>query len=164
MPRRTRSAAKIEPPNLLCCDQRLQDAIAACRGRGAQITPLRERTLAALWRAGRPMGAYALRDALSAELGRALTAPTVYRTLDYLCAQGVATRIECRNAYVACAHPEDDHACVLFVCDQCGRTVEVENKKLERLLARDAENLGFVIDHHVVELSGSCADCQVAGK
>lgn len=126
------------------------------------MTPLRERVLAVLWRAGRPMGAYALRDTLSKEIGRALTAPTIYRTLDYLCAQGAATRIESRNAYVACPHPEDDHACVLFVCERCGQSTEVENKKLECLIARDAESLGFAIDRHIVELSGSCAVCRVA--
>lgn len=128
------------------------------------MTPLRERTLAALWRAGRPIGAYALRDVLSEEIGRTLTAPTVYRTLEYLCAQGAATRIESRNAFVACAHPEDDHACVMFVCERCGLSIEIENKQLERLLAHDAESLGFAIDRHVVELSGSCAGCQVPGE
>lgn len=163
MGRRTRLAAKPEPPKLFC-DQRLQDVITACRARGAQMTPLRERALAVLWRAGRPMGAYTLRETMSEEIGRALAAPTIYRTLDYLCAQGAVTRVESRNAYVACAHPEDDHACVLFVCEQCGQAMEVESKGLERLLARDAERLGFSIDRHVVELSGSCAGCQVAGK
>ncbi len=128
------------------------------------MTPLRQRALAALWRAGRPMGAYALRETLSEEIGRALTASTIYRMLDCLCAQGVATRVESRNAFVACAHPEDDHACVLFVCERCGQSTEVENKKLERLLACDAESLGFTIKHHIVELSGFCAGCQDAGK
>ena len=162
MPRRTESAAAAEPRSP-STDQRLHEVITACRARGAKMTPLRERTLAALWRAGRPVGAYALRETLSEEIGRPLTAPTVYRTLDYLCAQGAATRIESRNAFVACAHPEDDHACVMFVCERCGVSIEVENKKLERLLARDAENLGFSIDRHVVELSGSCADCRATG-
>ena len=163
MSRQKRLGAKAKHPKR-CCDQRLKDALAACRARGAQITPLRERTLAALWRAGRPIGAYGLRETLSEEIGRTLTAPTIYRTLDYLCTYGAATRIESRNAYVACAHPEDDHACVLFVCDQCDQTVEVENKKLEHLIASDAESLGFTINNHVLEFSGSCADCQVADK
>ena len=163
MPRRTEKAAKADPQSPFR-DQRLQDVIAGCRARGARMTSIRERVLAALWRAGRPMGAYALREVLSEEIGRDLTAPTIYRTLDYLCAYGAATRIESRNAFVACAHPEDDHACVLFVCERCGQSTEVENKKLERLLAGEADSLGFTIDRHVVELSGSCAGCQVAGK
>ena len=110
------------------------------------------------------MGAGTLRETMSEEIGRALVAPTIYRALDYLCAQGAVTRIESRNAYVACVHPEDDYACVLFVCEQCGQATEVESKGLERLLACDAGRLGFSIDRHVVELSGSCAGCQVAGK
>ncbi|MEO1657580.1 MAG: Fur family transcriptional regulator [Pseudomonadota bacterium] len=141
-------------------DDGLASAIAACRLRGARVTPLREAVLRTLWAAERPLGAYELRDQLSEEMGRQISAPSIYRTLDFLCEQGVAVRIESRNAYIACNHPEDDHACVLFVCNDCGLSSEIENKKLERLLAADAEALGFSIDHRVLELSGSCADCR----
>ncbi|MEM6748445.1 MAG: Fur family transcriptional regulator [Pseudomonadota bacterium] len=141
-------------------DDGLTSAIAACRLRGAQITPLREAVLTALWSAERPLGAYELRDQLSDEAGRQISAPSIYRTLDFLCEQGVAVRIESRNAYIACTHREGDQACVLFVCNACGLSSEIENKKLERLLAADAEALGFSIDHRVLELSGSCADCR----
>ncbi len=141
----------------------LSAAIATCRLRGVQITPLREKALAALWAAARPLGAYELREILTREMERTLAAPSIYRTLEFLCQQGVAARIESLNAYVACAHPEHDHACVMFVCEQCGRTTEVENETLERLLAADAESLGFAIEHHVLELSGSCADCRAEG-
>ncbi|NRA31400.1 MAG: transcriptional repressor [Parvularculaceae bacterium] len=137
----------------------LAAAIAKCRLSGAQITPLREAVLKALWSTEQPLGAYELRDQVSQDVEREISAPTIYRTLDFLCAHGVAVRIESRNAYVACKHPHDDHACILFVCNECGASSEVENKKLERLLAADAKALGFSIDHRVLELSGSCAAC-----
>ncbi|MEM9838217.1 MAG: Fur family transcriptional regulator [Pseudomonadota bacterium] len=139
----------------------LEEAIAVCRSRGGKITPLREGVLKALWAAERPMGAYDLKAKMSEALGRAISATSIYRTLDFLCEQGVAARIESRNAYVPCAHPSESHACVMFVCDACGLSSEIENKKLERLLAADAEELGFSINHRVVELSGCCADCHV---
>lgn len=138
----------------------LDSAIAACRLRGAQITPLREEVLTALWQAEQPIGAYDLRARLEEKSGRKLSAPSVYRTLDFLCEQGVAARIESRNAYVACGHPDHDHACVFLVCEACGDATEIENRKVEKLISQDAKRLGFAVKHRVVEMSGLCAPCQ----
>ncbi len=148
------------PTSRVSSEQGLASAIATCRLRGAQVTPLREAVLGALWKAEKPLGAYELRDQLSQEAGRQISAPSIYRTLDFLCDHGVAVRIESRNAYTACTHPQHDHACVLFVCNACGLSSEIENQRLERLLAADAEALGFSIDHRVLELSGVCGDCR----
>lgn len=138
----------------------LAAALAVCRARGAQVTPLRQAVLTALWTAQRPLGAYDLRDQLAKEAGRQIAAPSIYRTLDFLCKHGVAARIESRNAYVACLHPEQDHACVFLVCDACGDAAEVENPQIEELINADARRLGFAVKHRVVELSGFCAPCQ----
>lgn len=142
--------------------QGLRSAIDLCRLRGAQMTPLRQAVLAALWSADRPIGAYGLRDLTEKALDRAIPAPSIYRTLDFLCEQGVAARIESRNAYVACVNPEHDHACVFLVCEACGDAVEIENTKVEELMNTDAERLGFAVNHMVVELSGFCSPCQKA--
>ncbi|MEL7485915.1 MAG: Fur family transcriptional regulator [Pseudomonadota bacterium] len=155
----TRSKHKSTPPPRPS-DPDLASAIAFCRMRGAQITPLREAVLTALWSAQRPVGAYELKKQLTASLGRTISATSIYRTLDFLCDQGVAARIESRNAYVACAYHDHDHACVLFVCNDCGASSEIEDARLERLLTADAKALGFTIDHRVIELAGSCAACR----
>lgn len=160
MARHARSSTAVSKPAVRAG---LDAAIAACRIRGAQMTPLRESALAALWASHRPLGAYELREILASQMGRAVAAPSIYRTLEFLCEYGVAARIESLNAYIACARPEHDHTSVWFVCEQCGHATEVANKKLERLLAADAESLGFAIDHHTVELSGSCAECRASG-
>lgn len=144
------------------CEPDLQASIEACHARGATLTPLRKAVLTALFSTGRPAGAYDLRDQVSLALGRAISAASIYRTLDFLCEQSVAARIESRNAYVACAHPDHDHACVLFVCNGCGASSEIEDRSLERRLASDAEALGFTIERCVLELSGACADCSAA--
>ena len=135
-------------------------AVDVCRLRGANMTPLRIAVLKALWSADRPLGAYEMRDLLSEATGRRIAAPSIYRTLDFLCEQGVAARIESRNAYVACMHPEHDHTCVFLVCETCGDAREIENPKVERLINEDAKRLGFAVKHRVVELSGFCAPCQ----
>ena len=156
MPRRKQTPSDLNAATR----QGLDSAIAACRLRGALVTPLREAVLKALWLAERPVGAYDLRAQLEETLGRRLAAPSIYRTLNFLCEQGVAARIESRNAYVACGHPDHDHACVFLVCEACGDATEIENPKVEELISKDAKRLGFAVKHRVVEMSGLCAPCQ----
>ncbi len=154
--------ARSEPQTHSRIRESVNSAVAFCRVNGARMTPLRIAVLKALWSASRPLGAYEMRDLISELFGREIAAPSVYRALDFLCELGVAARIESRNAYVACTHPEHDHTCVFLVCDGCGDTTEIENAAVEQLINQDAERLGFAVKHRVVELSGVCAPCQQA--
>jgi Fur family zinc uptake transcriptional regulator len=130
-----------------------------CRERGLQFTKIRRQVLEALMNAGHPLGAYELMAVLEGAIGRRLTPPTVYRALEFLQEQHFVSRIESRNAFVPCAHPDHAHACVFFICEHCGASAEVESPKIERAVERDAASLGFRIDHRVVELQGTCATC-----
>ena len=134
-------------------------AAALCGERGAQLTALRRQILALLWRHGAPMGAYELIDVLKSETGRPVGPPTIYRALEFLRTQGLVTRIESRNAYVPCAHPERPHLCLLFLCARCGASTELENPEIERALAAEAAGLGFRSTRCVVEVEGLCAAC-----
>ena len=145
---------------LSSCKRDVKTAIDACRLRGARMTELRQTVLTLLWNAERPLGAYEIREQLSEATGRAFAAPSVYRTLDFLCEQRVAARIESRNAYVACNHPEHNHTCVFLVCELCGDAVEIENPEAEMLINEDARRLGFAVKRRIVEFSGHCAPCQ----
>jgi Fur family zinc uptake transcriptional regulator len=138
----------------------LDVAAAICDGRGAQMTALRRVVLDVLCQAGRPLGAYELLSQLQGRLGRKFTPPTIYRALEFLLGHGLIARIESRNAYVPCAHPERPHGCAFFVCDQCSTSIEIENPELEGLMQRDARRLGFQIARRVVELQGTCATCR----
>ncbi len=142
------------------CEEELDSVIAVCRLRGARMTPLRQAVLKTLWSVKRPVGAYELRDLLSDASDREFAPPSIYRTLDFLCEQGVVARIESRNAYVARIHPDHDHTCVFLVCESCGDAVEIENPKVETLINEDAKRLGFAVNRRVVEFSGFCAPCQ----
>jgi Fur family zinc uptake transcriptional regulator len=135
-------------------------AMRLCAERGAQMTTLRRLALEELWRSGVPLGAYDLLPRMETLSGRKLTPSTVYRALDFLVDQGFAMRIESRNAYVPCAHPEHAHRCVFFVCDRCSHSVEIENAGLEEIIARESEALDFAVSHSVIELHGICAACQ----
>jgi Fur family ferric uptake transcriptional regulator len=45
-------------------------------------------------------------------------------------------------------------------CIDCGKIVEFENYSIENLQEKVAEELGFELTGHVLELYGRCSDCQ----
>lgn len=143
--------------------ERVAMAMALCSARGVQLTKLRQRVLELLWENSRPTGAYELIEALKRRNSRPVGPPTVYRALEFLMAQGLVSKIESRNAYVPCAHPERRHDCLFFICSSCGASVEMEDPRLERLLAEEAAVLGFRAARRVVEVEGTCARCISAG-
>lgn len=93
---------------------------------------------------------------------RPVAPPTVYRTLEFLMAQGFVSRIESRNAYVPCAHPEHRHDGLFFICGDCGASVELEDPRVGRRLAEDVADLGFRVTRRVVEVQGICTSCLAA--
>jgi Fur family zinc uptake transcriptional regulator len=120
-------------------------AEAIAKARGAALTPIRRRVLELILKARRPIGAYDLLADLKTATGKAMP-PTVYRTLDFLIAQGFVHRIESQNAFIACVEADSPHRSQFAICDSCGRTVESMDADLARKLSRHAAKLGFKID------------------
>ena len=143
--------------------ERVALAMSLCSARGVQLTELRRRILELLWESGRPTGAYDLIEALKLRDSRPVGPPTVYRALEFLMSQGLVSKIESRNAFVPCAHPERRHDCLFFICSDCGAATELEDLRVERLLAEDAAVLGYRVTRRVVEVEGTCASCIAAG-
>lgn len=140
-------------PGALACAERL------CRERGVRLTPLRRRVLEQIWRTHGVVKAYDLIQRLSSA-ERPVKPPTVYRTLDFLLAQGLIHRIESLNGYVACVRPGQAHDTLLVVCRRCGAVMELEDTGMARTLRHEAARHGFRLDRQVVEGSGLCARCQ----
>ena len=138
-------------------------AISLCAARGAQLTKLRRQILELLWESGRPAGAYELVEALKLRDSRPVGPPTVYRALDFLISQGLVSKIESRNAYVPCVHPERRHDCLFFICSNCGASFELEDQRLECLISEVAALIGFRATRRVIEVEGACASCISAG-
>lgn len=91
-------------------------------------------------------------------LGRA----TVFRALDLLASLHVVERLDLptgAHAYVLC-EPELHHH--HLVCSACGRSVDVADGELVRLVDEIAEREGFRIEAHRLELFGTCGSCCVA--
>jgi Fur family transcriptional regulator, zinc uptake regulator len=131
----------------------------ACVRHGLDLTPLRRRVLTILAESAGPLGAYAIIDQLSRLEGKPIAPPTVYRTLDFFLDNGFVYKIESRNAYAPCEHLGHAHHGALLLCEKCGRSDEIEDVKLDRLLQEAAKRAGFAPHRQMVELVGLCRDC-----
>ena len=143
--------------------ERIALAASLCDARGVRLTELRRQILDLLWEIGRPTGAYELIEALKQKDSRPVGPPTVYRALQFLMSQSLVWKIESRNAYVPCVHPERRHDCLLFICSNCGASAELEDQRLEGLISENATLIGFRAKRRMVEVEGTCATCIAAG-
>jgi Fur family zinc uptake transcriptional regulator len=150
-----------------CIVAALDAAEAACARRGERLTPLRRRVLELVWRGHRPVGAYDLLALLQDERGR-VAPPTVYRALDFLCAQGLVHRLDSLQAFIGCGHTgnhmddqEDGrHSAHFLICQDCGVAVEIRDGQLDGAISGLAGRAGFAIADETIELSGLCAACR----
>ena len=130
-----------------------------CSERGLRFTPLRRRVLELVWSSHKPVGAYALLDALRNEaLGSA--PPTVYRALDFLIEQGFIHRIERMNAFVGCSHPGESHRGFFLICGECGNAEELESTGVAESIVASASRRGFAAREMTLEVTGTCAECR----
>lgn len=134
-------------------------AASLCRARRVQLTTIRRRVLELLIEAGGATSAYDLIRALKHWTGRPIAPPTVYRALEFLMAQGLVKRVECRNAYVARPHPDTGDRDALYICSRCGVTAELSDPRIDRLLVAQAMDLGFRPSRRVLEIEGTCSRC-----
>lgn len=132
---------------------------SACDREGLHLTPLRRQVLSILAGSPAPLGAYAIIDQLSRREGKPIAPPTVYRTLEFFLDHGFVYKIESRNAYAPCEHLGHAHHGALLLCEKCGRSDEIEDVKLDRLLQAAAARAGFAPHRQMVELVGLCRDC-----
>ena len=131
----------------------------ACARHGLSLTPLRQTVLGIVSESPAPLGAYAIIEALARREGKPIAPPTVYRTLDFFLDHGFVYKIESRNAYAPCEHLGHAHHGALLLCEKCGRSDEIEDVKLDRLLQEAAARVGFAPHRQMVELVGLCRDC-----
>jgi Fur family ferric uptake transcriptional regulator len=90
-------------------------------------------------------------------IGRA----TVFRTLDLFASLKLVERVDLPDgdhAYVTCDRRHHHHA----ICNRCGRSLDLADTGLARLLQDVGNELGFRITSHRLELFGICATCQIA--
>lgn len=127
---------------------------------GEQWTGMRESVFDALAGFDKPASAYDIAEAVSKAEGRRVAANSVYRILDLFVGANLARRVESSNAYVANAHPECLHDCIFLICDTCGSTVHIDDDRLTSGVRNAAEDAGFSAPRPVIEVRGTCGDCE----
>jgi Fur family ferric uptake transcriptional regulator len=84
---------------------------------------------------------------------------TVYRTLKLFAEAGIASEIQLGDGQTRYEHlhagEHHDH----LVCTKCGAIVEFANEAIEQLQKDVAQQHGFTIVTHKLELYGTCAAC-----
>ena len=84
---------------------------------------------------------------------------TVYRFLRDLANKNFVTEVRMggqASRYELSTKDHHDH----LTCTKCGKIVEFENKKIEKLQLQVAEYFGFILTNHILELYGVCSACQ----
>lgn len=140
-----------------CISTALAAAEKHCAREGLKFTDTRRRVLTILLTEHRAVGAYDILDVLRRD-GVAAQPPVAYRALDFLVSNGFAHKIEKLNAYVACAHPGQDHAPAFMICRSCDAVAEAQTE--QSTLSRVAKSAGFHIEATVQEAQGLCPACQ----
>lgn len=146
----------------LCASDALTQAEAICAARGTRLTPIRRRVLEALLASHQPLGAYDVIDRL-ARHGDRLSPITIYRALDFLRDNGLAHRIESRNAFIACAHEHGAGDPVVFlICEKCGTVGEAAAAAVADTIKNASRAAGFTPKTPVIEITGICSHCKAA--
>jgi len=85
---------------------------------------------------------------------------TVYRFLRSLADHNFVTEVKMGHMparYELNSRTHHDH----LTCTRCGRICEFENKSIENLQLKVAQQFGFCLTHHILELYGLCSSCQM---
>ncbi|QBY00479.1 transcriptional repressor [Rhodophyticola sp. CCM32] len=146
-----------------CIDDMTAVAEAYCTRNKLKFTPTRRRVLEILLEEHKAIGAYDILDHLVRE-GRGSQPPIAYRALDFLVKHGFVHKIERLNAYIACAHPHENHSPAFMICRVCDSVAEACSVPSKGILGQAARDVGFRIERTVVEAEGVCPKCaDVAG-
>jgi Fur family zinc uptake transcriptional regulator len=129
---------------------------------GEQWTDMRAAVFDALASFGKPASAYDVAEKVSKSQGRRVAANSVYRILDLFVAANLARRVESANAYVANQHPACLHDCIFLICDNCGQAVHIDDDVLTKGVRAAAKDAGFSAPRPVIEVRGTCGECDSA--
>ncbi|MDC9719170.1 MAG: Fur family transcriptional regulator [Gammaproteobacteria bacterium] len=141
-----------------CISSAITHAKGLCAERDVRLTPVRQRVLELIWQSHKPIGAYELLASLAKE-GFNSAPPTVYRALDFLSEQGLLHKLESINAYVGCCNPDTPHQGHFLLCQVCHQAQELDSQYITLALKVSADQHGFEMHHHTIEVVGTCQEC-----
>jgi len=141
-----------------CITSAIDHAQSLCANRGVRLTPVRQRVLELVWQSHQPIGAYELLASLAKE-GFNSAPPTVYRALEFLSGQGLLHKLDSINAYVGCCNPDTPHQGHFLLCQACHQAQELDSQYINLALKLSADQHGFEIQRHTIEIVGTCQGC-----
>ena len=135
-----------------------QTLLQTLRQRGYRITPQREMILEAFAHSVDHVTAEQLFTSVS-QRTRSINIATVYRTLDILVDEGLATRVDLRDGqviYTTSRHGEHIH----LVCRHCGVIIKAEHQFVDSLGSQLFTEYKFSADLEHISFTGVCAHCR----
>lgn len=84
---------------------------------------------------------------------------TVYRTLHLLQECGLAIRRDFNTGIVS-FEPQTEHHHDHLICTSCGKIIEFFFDEIERAQTKVAQKYDFTLQHHKMELYGTCKNCR----
>lgn len=142
-----------------CVDTAVKRAHQLCEAQSVRLTPLRESVLRALLSSHKALGAYEIIEKLQ-EDGRRLAPISVYRVIEVLVDAGLVHRLESQNAFFAClAEHSDMRSLLVLVCKNCARVAEAEAPSAWKAIKSITQMNGFSVSETILEIQGTCADC-----
>lgn len=142
-----------------CVQNALDKAERVCAERGMNLTAQRRRILELVWASHRPVGAYDILEAMSAD-GKRYAPPTVYRALEFLIEAGLVHRLDSLNAYVGCPDPTHAHSGQFLICAECRCVLEISDTAIQTSIREHATKLGFEAESVGLEVQGLCSACR----
>ena len=100
-----------------------------------------------------------IRDRLLA-VGESPGLATIYRTVDLLVESGLVRARDFDQGFrrfEPVPEPGDHHH---LICSRCGRVDEFTHERLERMLPMIADEHGFQLERHRLEIYGTCRECR----
>lgn len=140
----------------------VDNLIARLKAEGRRLTPQRKTIVEVFAESGRHLSAQDVYDIVK-ELHPGMGLTTVYRTLELLTRDRILRRVDFDSgpSRYELNDPNDHHH--HLVCSGCGEVVEFHGCDLADLEAHLAEQCGFKVQGHWLEMFGLCASCQRKG-
>jgi len=137
-----------------------QAVLSELRAHGNKLTQARRAVVHALATSPVPLSINDLYP-LAREINEDVGLVTVYRTLELLVSLGLARPVHLMDNCHGYTLATPGHTHHLH-CRQCHRVIEFDGCDLGPLLERIAQQTGYHITGHWLELEGLCARCQQA--
>ena len=135
-----------------------QTFIDELRAQGFRITPQREMIIETIAHQGNHINA----EEVFAQIQKrtqSVNIATVYRTLELLVEQGLASRIDLGEGRVVYAtHQHGQH--IHLVCRQCGRIIDADQHMLSEVNQQFQSDYRFAADLDHISVPGLCRECQ----